>query len=700
MELTNSKKILSREDIDKMFEHQGGYLEDGIIPCGIHFCNKIVITPLDEKEIRVLKEKLKDQRWIEYWEKNTDDIHLTNLQQDKEKEGSSKSSSDITKSTSRKPRQEQVNSKSSPIKIRVKNGYILETEFVFLKQRVQSLDKKDKKVSFSEASEKDLNFDNPIDFYDIVIEGSITILPGSTWTQPFKISKCKFNDITLQNVTFKNNFSVDRSTIKGSFISKSSEFKSLKWDDITIEHEIEFSSSTFKYFSVNKGVFKDTFSLFSPDFVDIATEELPDDTVLSITNSVWDNTFKVQGGKFNKLRNSDNQKENTNSKIDYYKINNNIFKGGIELKNAKCYDNIDIGSNILGSSVFENIELHDCIFKLDHSQFDRGVEFTNIAGFLTEESSTAKIIFDQSRFGTNPSDNVRFTGLKNLEISLQALTWGCIPRFVEVNFEKATIFNTDWRTSIFQGCTWKIQHYSVPYIDHYVTIPYASYYVIHKEEEENNENERDYENEEDNENEEDEKNEAYLLNAENIYRQLKQNHEDQRDFATAGEFHYSEKEMRRKYLSQKRKRTWTEIGHWFLLSIYKWISGYGERWLRPLIWILLLMFGMPILYLQQGLTLKDESHLHIKHFYVDSQKWEDKKENKNPHNVHYVQNWATYQYVYGIALEHSTKFFIPFQEKLYVIQTPYGSLLSFFHTFWASVLSLLLITSIRQKVKR
>ncbi|MBI4384808.1 MAG: pentapeptide repeat-containing protein [Nitrospinae bacterium] len=60
---------------------------------------------------------------------------------------------------------------------------------------------------------------------------------------------------------------------------------------------------------------------------------------------------------------------------------------------------------------------------------------------------------------------------------------------------------------------------------------------------------------------------------ETLYRQLKRNFEEKRDYARAGDFHYGEMEMRRK---QER------LPYFSLTFLYKWISGYGERWLRAL----------------------------------------------------------------------------------------------------------------------
>jgi len=65
---------------------------------------------------------------------------------------------------------------------------------------------------------------------------------------------------------------------------------------------------------------------------------------------------------------------------------------------------------------------------------------------------------------------------------------------------------------------------------------------------------------------------------ERLYRQLKQNYEDQKDYERASDFHYGEKEMRR------ANKKGSPRGLRLLLTLYWLLSGYGERWVRPLMW--------------------------------------------------------------------------------------------------------------------
>jgi uncharacterized protein YjbI with pentapeptide repeats len=86
---------------------------------------------------------------------------------------------------------------------------------------------------------------------------------------------------------------------------------------------------------------------------------------------------------------------------------------------------------------------------------------------------------------------------------------------------------------------------------------------------------------------------------ERLYRGLKQTHEDARDYERAGDFHYGEKEMRR-----RNPRTFWGLR--FFLTLYCLFSGYGERYLRPLIWAGLLFAVSTLGYLWWGLSLKEE----------------------------------------------------------------------------------------------
>jgi uncharacterized protein YjbI with pentapeptide repeats len=90
---------------------------------------------------------------------------------------------------------------------------------------------------------------------------------------------------------------------------------------------------------------------------------------------------------------------------------------------------------------------------------------------------------------------------------------------------------------------------------------------------------------------------------EHLYRQLKQNYEERKDYERAGDFHYGEKEMRRR----NKDISW---GLWFWLTMYWLVSGYGERWVRPLLWTAGVLLASTLSYPWWGiLRVKDTGQI-------------------------------------------------------------------------------------------
>jgi uncharacterized protein YjbI with pentapeptide repeats len=88
-----------------------------------------------------------------------------------------------------------------------------------------------------------------------------------------------------------------------------------------------------------------------------------------------------------------------------------------------------------------------------------------------------------------------------------------------------------------------------------------------------------------------------FFGVERLYRQLKQNYEDRRDYERASDFHYGEKEMR-------RCNPQTALTLRCFLMLYWLLSGYGERYLRPLISAAILLIISTFFYLKLGLHFK------------------------------------------------------------------------------------------------
>jgi hypothetical protein len=220
-----------------------------------------------------------------------------------------------------------------------------------------------------------------------------------------------------------------------------------------------------------------------------------------------------------------------------------------------------------------------------------------------------------------------------------------------------------------------------------------------------------------------------IANIEELYRQLKQNYEDRRDFAIAGEFHFSEKLMKTKRLKL------SGFKYSFLLRVCRILSGYNERIMLPLIWLLGVTFLFSGFYLCTGLQLKDRMHINITHKeYVSWDKWHyaqfaspkeripkdstskflpsilageyhlyalsvnqyltDKNEVKeHPCHCGKIENFS-------IAFGYSINKFMPFKEPVFQPVGITGSILSFIHQLIAPLLLFMMGAAIRQRIKR
>jgi len=96
----------------------------------------------------------------------------------------------------------------------------------------------------------------------------------------------------------------------------------------------------------------------------------------------------------------------------------------------------------------------------------------------------------------------------------------------------------------------------------------------------------------------DDPNKNYPL-IEKVYRQLKKNYKDRGNYGEAGDFHYGEMEMRRlshcgffKYLS--------------LTALYKYLSGYGEKYWRAFFWLAVFLVSFAGSYLITGIEMQSK----------------------------------------------------------------------------------------------
>ncbi len=94
----------------------------------------------------------------------------------------------------------------------------------------------------------------------------------------------------------------------------------------------------------------------------------------------------------------------------------------------------------------------------------------------------------------------------------------------------------------------------------------------------------------------------YRLVAE-LYQQLKKNYDDRRDYWTAGDFHYGEMEMKRLASDHHNKAVRWLHSNLGLVAWYKYASEYGESYVRPALWLGLVLLVFMLLYPVTGLQM-------------------------------------------------------------------------------------------------
>ena len=201
-------------------------------------------------------------------------------------------------------------------------------------------------------------------------------------------------------------------------------------------------------------------------------------------------------------------------------------------------------------------------------RFNRGVNFSS-AHF------TGKVYFNLAKFSgrtlfdfSNEISGVSTQIFSGVEVDfryviiepLDALT------FRDADLKKCRLVGTDLRKAELVGVTWPKKGGRFRVYDEDASVPEGETHPWH--------------------------------HIEHLYRQLKQNYEDRKDYERAGDFHYGEKEMR-------RRNPETSRGLKFWLTLYWLIGGYGERWVRPLLWAVFFLVAFAALYLWLGLQPKN-----------------------------------------------------------------------------------------------
>ena len=88
-----------------------------------------------------------------------------------------------------------------------------------------------------------------------------------------------------------------------------------------------------------------------------------------------------------------------------------------------------------------------------------------------------------------------------------------------------------------------------------------------------------------------------------LFRTLKKKAKEEQDESLAGDWHFWEKDMQRQDCWEKicdeessRKERWSSRGMWLLLSVYRFLCGYGERPGRAGLWLILSPFFPLLIY--------------------------------------------------------------------------------------------------------
>lgn len=226
-----------------------------------------------------------------------------------------------------------------------------------------------------------------------------------------------------------------------------------------------------------------------------------------------------------------------------------IFKSGASF-HLSTFEFVDFE----GATFEKDVSFHDCRFDGDcvfRAKFVGGARF-ELAKFSGEADfassafeSTA--IFTKSQFRSRAifapvRDEVLFIRCPEVRFNSVILDRSDLTVFRDANLTKASLLHTDVTKVFFSSVTWPKR------------------FVLWDDAKTANEKMR--------------RPHGAL---EQLYRQLKVNYQSRGDYPGGGGFHYNEKKLRRESLSPRK-------GDWWLLSLYKWLGGFGERALPPALW--------------------------------------------------------------------------------------------------------------------
>lgn len=168
----------------------------------------------------------------------------------------------------------------------------------------------------------------------------------------------------------------------------------------------------------------------------------------------------------------------------------------------------------------------------------------------------------------------------------------------------------------------------------------------------------------------------YISNVIEMFRKFEIIFDNQKNYEYAGEFHKHRFELARKFSSKKSLKFW-------LLSLYKYFSKYGESYVRALIWFLIFFVSFTIVYLFSGLNFTDHN---------------------GPVTIFYLKPENQFNFLndFCLAAIYSLNNVIPFKKDLTYITAANGwtTLFTILESFILTILASLFVIGLRRKFKR
>ena len=260
---------------------------------------------------------------------------------------------------------------------------------------------------------------------------------------------------------------------------------------------------------------------------------------------------------------------------------NATFKGVVEFNDAT----FEKGADFLNTTFLSSAEFSKTTFKGELTNF-REATFENDVNFSATQFNSTWVSFSDTAFikegevdFNNPTFDCQVYFIKTKFDKYCKFRWAEFPRthkqavFQDTDLRKCSFLHSSIDKVDFRYCEFNKDKpdplFGIRLLDR--IIPHSRQNVL-KDEIDADQGEKKYEP------------------VRRLYLELKKNFEDKRDWNTAGDFHYGEMECRRKMYG------WSTF-EGFLVNIYFWLSGYGERPLRAAASLFILIGFCTVVYM-------------------------------------------------------------------------------------------------------